>query len=120
MTEDTRMELSIQNWRSARRVRPAFSFEFDGIVYHAKFSVGEAGLMVEMFLNAGEAWRGAAADLIGRECAVILSLALQFGAPLSIIAAALPKLADGSPAGPVGMAVGRAQEMISGGGPPSA
>lgn len=87
----------------ARRESPAFSFKHNELPYTAQFSKAENGDLMELFLNAGK--EGTAADTLGRECAVILSLALQHGTPLATIIDALPKLSNGSPAGPIGAAL---------------
>jgi ribonucleoside-diphosphate reductase alpha chain len=42
---------------------------------------------------------------LARDSAVLLSLALQHGTPLSTIAHALTRNADGSPSGPIGTLV---------------
>lgn len=86
-----------------RRRSEAISFEFGTVPHIAYFSNGADGQLAEVFLNAGK--EGSAADVIGREVAVVLSIALQYGTPLETIYDALPKLHDGSPAGPVGMAL---------------
>ncbi len=85
-----------------RQSSPAFEYEHGGVMYRAQYSEHE-GKLVELFLNAGK--EGTAADIIGRECAVILSIALQHQVPLDMIIDALPKLSDGNPAGPVGVAL---------------
>ena len=86
-----------------RRNADVIDFVYGGVPYTACFSYGADGKPAEMFLNAGK--EGTAADIIGRECAVTLSIALQYGVPLSVLMEALPKLATGEPAGPVGMAL---------------
>ncbi len=86
-----------------RRRNTFIDFQCNGVPYTACFANAEDGTLAEVFLNGGK--EGSAADIIGRECAVVLSIALQFGTPLNIIVDALPKLADGNPAGPVGMAL---------------
>ncbi len=86
-----------------RRRSPAFSFEHDKVHYRAQFSNTDDGRLMELFLNGGK--EGSAAAILGQECSIILSLALQHGAPLETIIDALPKLSDGNPAGPVGVAL---------------
>lgn len=85
-----------------RRCSPAIEFEHGGVVYRAQYTIDETGL-AELFLNCGK--EGSTADTFGREAAVILSIALQHGTPLDVIRDALPRLADGSPAGPIGIVI---------------
>ena len=94
----------------ARRESTLIEFDYGGVSYTAQFANGVDGALAEMFLNAGK--EGSAADVIGRECAVVLSIALQFATPLNVIYDALPKLADGKPAGPVGMAIAKLRKEI--------
>jgi hypothetical protein len=86
-----------------RRQSPAIEFEHNRVRYTSQVSYDATGALREMFLNAGK--EGTAADIVGRECATILSIALQYNVPLETIENALPKLANGLPAGPVGMAL---------------
>lgn len=86
-----------------RRDGESFSFEHDGLKYHAicnRFGNGQIG---EIFVDAGKV--GSTAHTIAKECAVLFSLARQYGTPMEVIRAALPLLHDGSPAGPLGMAL---------------
>ena len=84
-----------------RRMSTTVEFDYSGVHYTASYSYGSDGKLAEVFLNAGK--EGSAADIIGRECSVILSIALQYGTPIEVITESLPKLANGEPAGPVGM-----------------
>jgi hypothetical protein len=59
--------------------------------------------IVEVFLNCSKS--GSQAETLARDSAVLLSLALQHGAPLSTIAHALTRNGDGSPSGPIGALV---------------
>lgn len=86
-----------------RRLGELVSFEYEGIAYVVQFGRNAAGHIAEMFLNGGK--EGSTSSKVARECAVILSIALQYGTPLSVIFDALPKLADGKCAGPVGTAL---------------
>jgi hypothetical protein len=91
-----------------RRMGELISFEYEGVAYTAQFGRNAAGTIAEVFLDGGKL--GSAANKVAEECAVILSIALQYGAPLDVIFAGLPKLADGTSAGPVGMAIERQKE----------
>ena len=93
-----------------RRQSTSITFDYGGVSYNAQFSNGADGALAELFLNCGK--EGSAADIIGRECAVVLSIALQFGTPLDVIFDALPKLADSKPAGPVGMAIAKLRREV--------
>lgn len=57
----------------------------------------------EVFLNVGKT--GEQAETLARDSAVLLSLALQHGVPLTTIGHALTRNADGSPSGPIGALV---------------
>jgi hypothetical protein len=86
-----------------RRDGELFTFDHDGVSYIAQFSRDGDGQPYELFLTCGK--EGTTANIVAQECAVILSIAVQCGTPLSTLFDALPKLADGRPAGPVGMAL---------------
>jgi len=86
-----------------RRDGELVTFDHDGVRYTAQFSRDDGGKISELFLNGAK--EGTTANIVARECAVILSIAVQCGAPLETLYAALPKLHDGSPAGPVGRAL---------------
>lgn len=86
-----------------RRDGELVTFDHDGVRYTAQFSRDESGAVSELFLNCGK--EGTTANIVARECAVILSIAVQSGTSLETIFAALPKLQDGKAAGPVGKAL---------------
>ena len=86
-----------------RRNAELVSFSHEGVSYTAHFGCDGNGRLAEIFLDAAK--EGSTANTVARECAVILSIALQHHTPLSIIRDALPKLQDGSPAGPIGVAL---------------
>lgn len=83
-----------------RRWGPLVSYTVGGMKYTAHANSGE---LTEMFLNCGK--EGSSANIIARECAVIFSIARQYGVPLDAIRNALPLLHNGKPAGPVGCAL---------------
>lgn len=87
-----------------RRNSSAITFDHEGVEYKIFFSQYEPdGRLAEMFVEVTKT--GTSANIFAKECAVILSLALQFGTPQETLYAALPKLQDGSPAGPIGKAL---------------
>ncbi len=86
-----------------RRDGELVTFDHDGVRYTAQFSRDDVGAPIELFMNCGK--EGTTANIVARECAVILSIAVQSGTSLETIFAALPKLQDGKPAGPVGVAL---------------
>lgn len=89
------------------RVGDAFVFDHDGLSYHAVINRFEDGTPGEIFIDAGRV--GSTAHTLGKEAAVLFSLARQYGAPMEIIRAALPHLADDSPAGPMDLALSLAE-----------
>lgn len=86
-----------------RRIGPLVTYKVDEVAYTAQASFDAAGELLEMFLNCGK--EGSSANIVARECAVILSIARQYGTPLDAITKALPLLSNGKPAGPVGCAL---------------
>ena len=86
-----------------RRDGELVTFDHDGVPYTAHFSRDEDGNVSELFLNGGK--EGSTANVVAKECAVILSIAAQFGVPMTVLGKSLPRLHDGKPAGPVGVAL---------------
>jgi hypothetical protein len=86
-----------------RRRAHTFDFECEGLKYICTCSFFETGGLAELFLRCGKS--GTAAETGARDAAIVLSLALQFGVPLTAIQHALTRLENGLPAGPVGMAL---------------
>lgn len=91
-----------------RRQSDFLTFEHEGQTVHVSASFDGCGRLAEIFLNSGKC--GTMIDIVTRELAVVVSIALQYGVPLERIDAALPKLADGSSAGPLGAALTLAQK----------
>ena len=84
-----------------RRPSEVVEFDHDGIRYRGSVSWGLPGCEPrEVFLDGGRV--GSAVHGASRDSAVAVSLALQHGAPLQAIRAALTRNEDGSPAGPLG------------------
>lgn len=86
-----------------RRELETLSFEHEGVAFEASIGRFDDGSIGEIFLNAGKL--GSAVHILAREAAVTMSIALQCGAPFGVLVSALPQLKDGSPAGPVGVAL---------------
>lgn len=60
------------------------------------------GSVAEVFLNAQKV--NTQADVLAKDGAILMSLALQYGCPPAVIAHAMKRNADGSPASPLGRA----------------
>jgi hypothetical protein len=54
----------------------------------------------ELFINSGKT--GVQMETLARDSAVLLSIALQYGAPIEIMRRAITRNVDGSPSGPIG------------------
>ena len=54
----------------------------------------------ELFISAGKS--GAAMETMSRDAAVLISIALQHGAPIETMRHAITRNVDGSPQGPIG------------------
>lgn len=84
-----------------RRASEIITFPHGGITYTGSVSYREDnGLACEVFLDGGKA--GTAVQSVARDSAVAVSLALQYGAPVAVIRAALTRNEDGTPSGPLG------------------
>ena len=86
-----------------RRESTLVDFEHAGLRYTATFSRFENGDLGEIFLDCDR--RGSAAEVAGRDAAVLASLCLQHGVAADVIKHALVKLANAEPAGPIGRAL---------------
>jgi hypothetical protein len=91
-----------------RRDSTLVNFEHAGLRYTVGFSHFADGTLGEIFLDCDR--RGSAAEVAGRDGAVLASICLQHVVAADEIRHSLLKLKDGSPAGPVG----RALEIASG------
>lgn len=94
-----------------RRPTRTFSFEHMGASgtiqrYHATVGYydGDATQPGELFLN-GSQKSGSETDVTVSEAAIGVSLALQYGCPLTVIQSAVLRKSDNSPMTPVGHAV---------------
>lgn len=87
-----------------RRAHEAFHF----VHWQQKFIAGvgratPSAPIAEVWINTGKT--GTQAETLARDSAVLLSLALQFGAPLEVIARKLMRDGNGAASGPMGALV---------------
>jgi ribonucleoside-diphosphate reductase alpha chain len=80
-----------------RRSCVGFSFELGGQKFHATYGLFEDGTPSEFFINGAKA--DSAADIMARDSAVAVSIALQFGCPVNVLRKALMRDSRGSPSG---------------------
>jgi hypothetical protein len=73
----------------------------NSIPYTASIGAFPDGKLAEVFLTSGRA--GTDLAIQAQEAAIVLSLALQYGAPVETIRTALPRTAEGNPEGAIGM-----------------
>jgi ribonucleoside-diphosphate reductase alpha chain len=83
---------------AGRRTCEGFDFELGGQRYHATASLFPDGAPAEIFINAAKA--DSSADIVARDSAVAVSIALQYGAPVDVIRKALMRDSRGGPSGP--------------------
>jgi hypothetical protein len=83
-----------------RRFCETFNFRHWEVNYTVGVGRYPDGRPGEVFINCDKI--GTAADVLGRESAVIVSLALQYGVPLTAMLHAIPRDPDGKPSGPTG------------------
>src|SRR5439155_19414246 len=88
-----------------RRLNETFSFECNGLKFTASASRFADGRLAELFLNNHK--NNSGADVSARDAAIVLSIALQFGADLDVIRRALSRDAQGRATGPLGAALDR-------------
>ena len=95
--------------------RSCETIEFDHAGQQFRLSVGcfPDGRIAEIFIAAQHI--GSPLEAIARDCAITLSLALQFGADLGTIRAALTRDHDGGPATLLGSALDTLLESAEGG-----
>jgi ribonucleoside-diphosphate reductase alpha chain len=86
-----------------RRASETFSFELEGVRYHATVGRYGDGRPGEIFISSRKA--GSATDVAARDAAIAISFALQFGARLEDIARALSRDSSGRASGPAGRAL---------------
>jgi len=86
-----------------RRPSVSFDFEHDGLRYRVTASHFADGRPAEVFVNNHR--YASQADLFVRDAAILASLALQFGAPIGVLCAAVGRNSAGQPTSPIGMAL---------------
>lgn len=83
-----------------RRSSAIFAFEHNQIHFTVGYSRYRDGRLAEVFVDGEKV--DSAADIAMRDCAIILSFALQHGCPVSDILPALTRGSDERPLGPMG------------------
>jgi ribonucleoside-diphosphate reductase alpha chain len=83
-----------------RRLSSTFHFNHGAHRYTATVGTYPDGRPAEVFLSAGKA--GTELEAMARDGAVVLSIALQHGAPVDVLRHAMTRLDDGTAAGPLG------------------
>lgn len=86
-----------------RRELEAFTFDHEGVRCEASVGRFPDGSISEIFINAGKL--GSGVHTMARDAAVVFSIARQCGVPFGVLFAAMAKLEDCSPAGPLGVAL---------------
>jgi hypothetical protein len=93
-----------------RRASEQVAFECNGLKYIATVSFFADGELAEIFINNAKA--SSHSDSAAKDSAVVASIALQFGVPVSVIRGALLRDARGVASSPLGAAL----DALSGGG----
>jgi hypothetical protein len=88
-----------------RRASETLSFEHSGTDITVTAGQYPEGAIGEIFINAGHA--NSAIDAIVSDAAIAVSFALQHGADLAAIKAAMKRNAAGEPSSPIGAALDR-------------
>ena len=91
-----------------RRQTLSLTVQHKNRAYLGSVSYFESGRVAEAFVQCGKA--GTEIEALGRDTAVILSLALQYGCPLEVLREAITREEDGSAAGPVGALLDKIEE----------
>jgi hypothetical protein len=103
MSETAKPLIAARERLPNRRASENFSFEFDGIRYHATVGLYPDGRPGEIFISSHKA--GSATDVAARDAAIAISFALQFGARIEDIGRALSRDSSGRANGPAGRAL---------------
>jgi hypothetical protein len=91
-----------------RRACESFNIRHDGFAFTASAGFYPGGRVAEIFLSSDKP--GSPVEAAARDSAIAVSIALQFGADLETIRAALTKDHDGSPATVIGAALDKLAE----------
>jgi hypothetical protein len=86
-----------------RRANQSFTFELNGLRYHATISCFSDGRVGEVFITNTKP--SSQSDVNARDAAVAASLAFQFGCPLDVLRKALLRDAQGKASSPLGVAL---------------
>jgi hypothetical protein len=86
-----------------RRASETFRLECNGLAYVATISRFADRQIGEIFLSAAKA--GSTVDTAARDCAIVCSIGLQFGADIATIRKALCRDGRGNANGPLGVAL---------------
>lgn len=92
-----------------RRYNESFEVIFNGQPVTVSIGCYADGRVGEVFLNM-QKQAGSQTDLAARDIAILISLAIQHGVPLKVMADALTKDADGNPEGLAGVVMPRLLE----------
>lgn len=84
----------------ARRFHETFSFSHWQVNYNVGLGRFPDGQLGEVFINTDKV--GTQSDVLARDSAVLLSLALQFGVPISRLRHAVTREPNGDASGPIG------------------
>lgn len=96
-----------------RRANETFGFDCRGQHFTATISTYPSGALAEIFISNSKA--GSMADAVGKDAAVVCSIALQSGVPLEVIRRALLRDGHGHAASPLGAALDHFAKMQPGG-----
>lgn len=94
------MEVTTRQNLPARRASETLEFEADGLRYIATIGRYDDGRPGEIFVNAARLDTGV--DVAISDAAVAVSIALQYGVPVDVLAHAMKRDATGKPRGPLG------------------
>jgi len=83
-----------------RRPSELIDFEHDSLFYTVGFSRFEDGRLAEIFVDGEKV--DSASDIVMRDCAIVVSIALQHGCDISSILSSLTRGHDERPLGPMG------------------
>jgi hypothetical protein len=83
-----------------RREGETFSFEHWCRPWSVTVGLYPDGRVGEVFMQSGKS--GEQMETLAHDAAVIMSIALQYGAPLEVLAGAITRTASGAPMGPFG------------------
>jgi hypothetical protein len=95
------MTAHTRNHLPARRFHETFSFSHWNVTYNVGLGRYPDGRLGEVFINADKKV-GTNSDVMARDSAVLLSLALQFGVPISNLRHAVTRDPNGEASGPIG------------------